>query len=177
MLSSVIAVGAGGIWSAGDWAARQSAPLAVSSLSIAVLPFVNMSSDTEQEFFSDGITEEMLNLLAKIPELRVTSRSSVFSFKGQTIDIPTIAKKLGVAHVLEGSVRKNGENLRITAQLVDTADGFHLWSETYDHDTSDVFGVQTDIAEKIATALDVVLDDDEMLRVTGMLGDYGRSVR
>ena len=121
--------------------------------SIAVLPFVNMSSDPEQEFFSDGITEEMLNLLAKIPELRVTSRSSVFSFKGQAIDIPTVAKKLGVAHVLEGSVRKSGNQVRITAQLIEAGSDIHMWSETYDRELDDVFAIQDEIAAEVVSAL------------------------
>jgi len=121
--------------------------------SIAVLPFVNMSSDPEQEFFSDGITEEMLNLLAKIPELRVTSRSSVFSFKGQAIDIPTVAKKLNVAHVLEGSVRKSGNKVRITAQLIEAGSDIHMWSETYDRELDDVFAIQDEIAAEVVSVL------------------------
>ena len=110
--------------------------------SIAVLPFVNMSSDPEQEYFSDGISEELLNLLAKIPELRVISRSSSFAFKGGKIDIPTVAKKLNVAHVLEGSVRKAGNQVRITAQLIDARTDTHLWSETYDRELANIFAVQ-----------------------------------
>ena len=121
--------------------------------SIAVLPFVNMSSDPEQEYFSDGISEEILNVLAQIPELRVAARTSAFSFKGKTIDIPSVAKALGVANVLEGSVRKSGAKVRITAQLIEAETGFHLWSQTYDRDLSDVFKVQDEIAAAIVAAL------------------------
>jgi TolB-like protein len=103
--------------------------------SIAVLPFVNMSDDPANEYFSDGISEELLNLLAKIPELRVSSRSSAFYFKGEKVDIPTVAEKLNVAHILEGSVRKAGNQVRITAQLIETRSDTHLWSETYDRPT------------------------------------------
>jgi len=99
--------------------------------SIAVMPFVNMSSDPEQEYFSDGLAEELLNLLARIPELRVAARTSSFAFKGEKVDIPTVAERLNVANVLEGSVRKAGNRVRITAQLIRGSDGYHLWSETY----------------------------------------------
>ncbi len=126
---------------------------------IAVLPFVNMSSDAEQEYFADGLTEEILNSLARLPELRVTARTSAFHFKGRNIPIPEIAKALGVAHVVEGSVRRDGDALRVTAQLVRAEDGFHLWTQTYDRSAGDVFAVQEDIAESIASALDIVLDD------------------
>jgi TolB-like protein len=98
--------------------------------SIAVLPFVNMSSDPEQEWFADGLTEELLNALARAPDLLVAARTSSFKFKGTTEDIPTIAKALGVAHILEGSVRRGRDRLRVTAQLVRASDGFHLWSQT-----------------------------------------------
>jgi len=121
--------------------------------SIAVLPFVNMSSDPEQEYFSDGISEELLNLLAKIPELRVISRSSAFSFKGKDFDIPTVAAQLNVAHVLEGSVRKAGNRVRITAQLIEARSDTHLWSETYDRELEDIFAVQDEIAVAIIGAL------------------------
>jgi TolB-like protein/lipoprotein NlpI len=121
--------------------------------SIAVLPFVNMSSDPEQEYFSDGISEEILNVLAQIPELRVAARTSAFSFKSKTIDIPTVAKALGVANVLEGSVRKSGAKVRITAQLIEAKTGFHLWSGTYDRNLSDVFKVQDEISAAIVAAL------------------------
>jgi len=125
--------------------------------SIAVLPFLNMSSDPEQEYFSDGITEEVLNLLVKIPELKVTSRSSVFSFKGQSPDIPTVAKKLGVAHILEGSVRKAGNRVRITAQLIEAGNDVHLWSETYERELDDIFAIQDEIAREVVKALKIKL--------------------
>jgi len=114
--------------------------------SIAVLPFVNMSDDPGNEYFSDGISEELLNLLAKIPELRVISRSSAFSFKGKDFDMPTIAAQLNVAHVLEGSVRKAGNQVRITAQLIEASTDTHLWSETYDRTLDDIFSIQDEIA-------------------------------
>jgi len=125
--------------------------------SIAVLPFINMSSDPEQEYFSDGITEEVLNLLVKIPELMVTSRTSVFSFKGQNVDIPTVAKKLGVAHILEGSVRKAGNRVRITAQLIEVGNDVHLWSETYERELDDIFAIQDEIAGEVVKALHIQL--------------------
>ncbi len=125
--------------------------------SIAVLPFVNMSSDEEQEYFADGLSEELLNLLAKIPELRVASRSSAFQFKGQRIDIPVVAQQLNVAHILEGSVRKDGDRLRITAQLIKADDGFHMWSESYDRELQSVFAIQDEIANAVVDALRVEL--------------------
>ena len=125
--------------------------------SIAVLPFVNMSDDAANEYFADGISEELLNLLTKIPELRVISRSSTFSFKGKNVDIPTIAKQLNVAHILEGSVRKAGNRVRITAQLIDTRSDAHLWSETYDRTLEDIFAIQDDIASEVVDSLKVTL--------------------
>ena len=132
----------------------------VSDHSIAVLPFVNMSSDPEQEYFSDGLSEELLNLLAKIPELRVAARTSSFSFKGQSIEITEIAKRLGVANVLEGSVRKSGNHLRITAQLIKADDGFHLWSETFDRELDNIFQIQDEIATAVVDALKITLLGD-----------------
>jgi len=126
--------------------------------SIAVLPFVNMSSIPEQEYFSDGISEELLNRLAQIPELRVISRSSSFSFKGKDVAIPDIAAQLSVAHVLEGSVRRMGNRVRITAQLIEASTDAHVWSESYDRDLDDIFAVQNDIAAKIGHALQVSLN-------------------
>jgi serine/threonine protein kinase/Flp pilus assembly protein TadD len=125
--------------------------------SIAVLPFVNMSADKNQEYFSDGLAEELVNDLAKIPGLRVTGRTSSFQFKGKNEDLRVIAKKLNVANILEGSVRKEGNRIRITAQLVSAADGFHLWSETYDRQLDDVFAAQEEIARNVAEALKVKL--------------------
>jgi adenylate cyclase len=125
--------------------------------SIAVLPFTNMSDDASNEFFADGITEELLNLLAKIPELEVTSRTSAFQFKGKDVDIPTVAKQLNVDHVLEGSVRKAGMKVRITAQLIDAETDKHIWSETYDRELDDIFAIQDEIARKVVDELHVTL--------------------
>jgi TolB-like protein/Tfp pilus assembly protein PilF len=125
--------------------------------SIAVLPFVNMSSDQEQEYFSDGLSEELLNLLAKIPELRVAARTSSFSFKDQNLEIPEIASRLKVAHVLEGSVRKSGNQIRITAQLIQADNGYHLWSETYDRELDNIFQIQDEIALAVVDALKITL--------------------
>ena len=121
--------------------------------SIAVLPFVNMSSDSEQEFFSDGITEEILNSLAGVKELKVAGRTSSFAFKGQNDDLRRIGEALGVNHILEGSVRKSGAQVRITAQLIQVDNGFHLWSETYDRELTDVFAIQDEIATEILKQL------------------------
>jgi len=125
--------------------------------SIAVLPFVNMSADADNEYFSDGLSEELLNLLAKIPELRVAARTSAFSFKNVDADITEIADKLNVAHVLEGSVRKSGDDIRITAQLIKASDGYHMWSETWDRTLIDVFAIQDEIAAAVVDALKVSL--------------------
>ena len=125
--------------------------------SIAVLPFVNMSSDKEQEYFSDGLSEELLNLLAKIPELRVTSRSSAFSYKGKVFKIADVGRELNVGHVLEGSVRRSGDTVRITAQLIDVAQDVHLWSETWDRTLEDVFEIQDEIASAVVNALKIRL--------------------
>ncbi|MGW8264867.1 MAG: tetratricopeptide repeat protein [Longimicrobiales bacterium] len=146
-----------GAWYVGRQSASGADPGGGASPSIAVLPFVNMSSDSEQEFFSDGISEELLNLLAKIPELRVASRTSAFSFKGQEIEISEIARRLNVAHVLEGSVRKSGDQVRITAQLVDARSDTNLWSETWDRTLEDIFAVQDEIAAMVAERLEVTL--------------------
>jgi TolB-like protein len=121
--------------------------------SIAVIPLVNLSSDKEQDYFSDGLTEELLDLLAKVPGLHVAARTSTFAFKGRDDDIATIAEKLHVGTVLEGSVRKSGDRIRITTQLINAADGFHLWSETYDRKLTDVFAVQDEIAEAVVSTL------------------------
>lgn len=124
---------------------------------VAVLPFVNMSSDAEQEFFSDGLSEELLNLLAKVSGLRVTSRSSAFAFKGKNVRVQEIADQLNVAHVLEGSVRKAGPRLRIKAQLTEARSDTLLWSETYDRTLDDIFAVQDEIAAAVVTQLKTVL--------------------
>ena len=118
-----------------------------------MLPFVNMSADPENEYFSDGITEELLNALTKVEGLQVTSRTSVFAFKGKNDDIRDIAIKLNVDKILEGSVRKSGNRVRITAQLINAADGYHLWSENYDRNLTDIFEVQDEISAIIANKL------------------------
>ena len=129
--------------------------------SIAVLPFVNMSGDVENEYFGDGIAEEILSLLAKLPQLKVASRTSSSCFKGRAFDIPTVAGRLDVATVLEGSVRRSGNRVRITAQLIDAASDSHLWSETYDRELADVFAIQDDIASSIVGALKVKLSQQQ----------------
>jgi TolB-like protein/Tfp pilus assembly protein PilF len=136
-------------------------PANIPSKSIAVLPFVNMSSDKENEYFVDGLTEEILNRLAQISALRVPGRTSSFAFKGKNTDLRQVGTELGVAHVLEGSVRKSGDRLRITSQLIRTADGFHLWSQTFDRKLDDVFAIQEEIARAIADALSTPLGLNE----------------
>ena len=133
--------------------------------SIAVLPFVNMSSDQEQEWFSDGLTEEILNALARTPDLLVTARTSSFKFKGSTEDVPTIAKALGVAHILEGSVRRERDHLRVTAQLIRASDGFHLWSQNYDRSPDEVIALQEEVAIAIATALQTAMDPTALAKM------------
>jgi TolB-like protein/tetratricopeptide (TPR) repeat protein len=133
--------------------------------SIAVLPFVNMSGDKEQEYFSEGLTEEVLNSLARINELQVAARTSSFSFQGQHPDIVTIAHKLNVGAVLEGSVRRSAHTVRITTQLVDGVSGFHIWSQSYDRDLGDVLKLQTEIATAVAGALKVTLLTDVTARI------------
>ena len=129
--------------------------------SVAVLPFTAMSSGADDGYFADGLTEEILNSLARLPELLVTARTSSFHFKDKNLPVPEIAATLGVDHIVEGSVRRSGERVRITAQLIRAEDGFHLWSDTYDRTLEDVFAVQEDIAENIAETLDVVLNEDK----------------
>jgi TolB-like protein len=126
-------------------------------VSLAVLPFADMSPGKDQEYFSDGLSEELLNQLAQLKGLRVAARTSCFAFKGQNPDLKQVSEKLGVAHVLEGSVRKAGNRLRITAQLINAADGYHLWSNTFDRELDDVFAIQEDIARAVAEALKITL--------------------
>jgi len=135
----------------------QAAPVDKETPSIAVLPFINMSRDEDNEYFADGLSEELLNVLTKIRGLRVASRTSAFSFKGKDVDIPTVAQKLNVATVLEGSVRKSGKRVRITAQLIEVASDSHLWSETYDRELEDIFAVQDDIAQSVVKELRAAL--------------------
>jgi adenylate cyclase len=125
--------------------------------SIAVLPFANWSSDPENEFFSDGISEELINLLTKLPQLQVSARTSSFAFKKKEIGVQSIARELGVKTVLEGSVRRAGKRIRITAQLIDADSGFHMWSETFDRELEDIFAVQDEIARSIVDALEITL--------------------
>jgi adenylate cyclase len=136
-------------------------PAVASAKSIAVLPFTNMSADPENEYFTDGIAEEIINALSKIQSLRVASRTASFALKGKNEEIAEIGRKLKVSTFLEGSVRRMGNRLRVTAQLVNVADGYHLWSERYDREMEDVFAIQDDISQSIVKALRVILSEDE----------------
>jgi TolB-like protein/Flp pilus assembly protein TadD len=178
LIALLLVMGGGAFWyfqDAGDApatepvvaAAPSETPVAPNDKSIAVLPFVNMSPDKDQEYFADGIAEELLNLLAQVPDLKVIARTSSFAFKGQNISIAEIAKTLNVANVLEGSVRKSGNQLRITAQLVRASDSTHLWSQTYDRSMTDVFKVQDEIANAIVQALQIQLAGGELSRRKG----------
>jgi TolB-like protein len=122
-----------------------------------VLPFVDMSSEKNQEYFSDGLAEELLHDLAKVQGLRVAARTSSFQFKSKSEDLRSVGEKLNVGTILEGSVRKEGNRVRITAQSIKVADGFHLWSETYNRELTDIFAVQDDIAHAVTSALRVTL--------------------
>jgi TolB-like protein/Tfp pilus assembly protein PilF len=146
-----------GIGLGAGWFLRPITTPGVREASIAVLPFMDMSAEGDQQYFGDGLSEEILNLLAGISELKVSGRTSSFSFKGTNVSIPEIGRTLGVAHVLEGSVRRSGDQLRITAQLVEAETGFHLWSETYNRRMADVFAIQDEIAGAIADALRLTL--------------------
>jgi TolB-like protein len=151
----------------GPTAAATVAPPAVPTVpaedkSVAVLPFADMSEKHDQEHFSDGLSEELIDRLARSPNLRVIARTSAFAFKGKNEDVRSIAAKLGVAYVLQGSVRKSADVLRVTAQLVRASDGNHLWSQTYDRNLADVFKVQDEIAEAVARALEAVLADRQL---------------
>ena len=139
----------------------QTGGLAVTTVSIAVLPFADLSPEHDQEYFSDGLAEELLNHLTKIPNLRVVARTSAFQFKGKNEDLRVIGQKLSVANILEGSVRREGNRVRINAQLIKAADGFDLWSESYDRDLKDVFVVQDNIARAVTSALQLKLRADQ----------------
>jgi len=128
--------------------------------SIAVLPFANMSRDPDDEYFSDGLAEEIMNLLAHVPGLKVTARTSAFAFRGKDQDITKIAEALRVRTILEGSVRRAGSRIRVTAQLINAEDGYHLWSERYDRELIDIFAIQDEIAQSISSALQVKLEGD-----------------
>jgi TolB-like protein/DNA-binding winged helix-turn-helix (wHTH) protein/cytochrome c-type biogenesis protein CcmH/NrfG len=142
-----------------------SAPFTPPPHSVAVLPFANLSGDPKQEYFSDGVTEELINSLAQINDLKVIARTSSFSFRDKNADIGTIARKLNVAAILEGSVRRSGNTVRITAQLIDAVNGFHIWSQDYDRDLNNVLAVQTDIATRVAHELQTKLLGDEAPRI------------
>jgi len=145
-------------------ASRQAAPADMNP-SIAVLPFANMSADKENEYFSDGLAEEIINVLANVPGLKVAGRTSSFFFRGKDVEFGEIGRRLNVEHILEGSVRKAGNRIRVTAQLIKVADGFHLWSERYDREMTDIFAIQDEITQAIAAALRIRLSPDAaMLR-------------
>jgi adenylate cyclase len=160
VLSWAYEVGPGGIHR--DKRDEDGAPVRVDNRSVGVLPFADMSPGKDQEYFSDGLTEELLNVLAQLPGLRVCSRTSSFSLKNANANISTVAERLGTAYVVEGSVRKDGDNLRITAQLIEAASDTHLWSRTYDRKLDDVFAIQDDIARQIAKVLQVKLLPDSL---------------
>jgi TolB-like protein/Tfp pilus assembly protein PilF len=174
LAAALIVIGVAVAWLATDrlrssTAARQAAAstqpveaaFAPPPRSIAVLPFVNMSGDASQDYFSDGISEELLNSLSRLNDLQVVARTSSFSFKGQNVDVATIAHKLNVGAVLEGSVRRAGNTVRITVQLINAVTGFHIWSQTYDRQLSDILKVQTDVATAVAQQLEVKLAGNE----------------
>jgi len=147
--------------------------------SIAVLPFPDMSAEKDQEHFCDGLTEELLNVLTRIPKLRVASRTSSFAFKGKEINLKEAAEKLQVAHILEGSVRKSGTKIRVTAQLIEASSDSHLWSETYDRELDDIFAIQDDIAAHIleASAWSWLRHQWRWTRHVLVLGDVSESRR
>jgi TolB-like protein len=158
-IAAVIAVGLGLLWhfqGRGE-KALTTATTSTALASVAVLPFKDMSQNKDQEYFADGVTEEILNSLAGLKDLKVTARTSAFAFKGKDVDLRTVGETLGVRHILEGSIRKDGETLRITAQLVDAKSDSHIWSRTYDRPLQDIFSVQEDIARSVAEALQVTL--------------------
>jgi TolB-like protein len=164
IIGLVLAIGGGLLWrfaTAGPLKQKVAFHADLPANSIAVLPFVNMTADKQNEYFADGLSEEILNSLARIDGMRVIGRTSSFQFKGKTEDLRTIGEKLGAANLLEGSVRREGNRARITAQLIHSSDGIHLWSETYDRTLEDTLAVQLDIAEQVAGVLDVVLDDKQ----------------
>jgi len=133
--------------------------------SIAVLPFANMSEDPKQEYFSDGITEEIITALSKIPKLFVIARNSTFTYKGKPVKVQQVSEELGVQYVVEGSVRKAEDRVRITAQLIDALTGHHIWAEKYDRDIKDIFAIQDEITMKIITAMQVKLTEGEQVDV------------
>src|SRR5688572_21641301 len=128
-------------------------PKRIDGVGICVLPFVNMSGDAQQEYFSDGISEDVITDLGKVGALFVVARNTAFTFKGRNEDVPQVAQRLGVSHVLEGSVRRSGDRVRMTAQLIDGATGGNIWAERYDHDLNDIFGLQDEFSQAIVSAL------------------------
>jgi TolB-like protein len=177
ILIALVAVVGGTVWwyvSRLDESAWQAGPAAPSirhevpqdAASVAVLPFVNMSEDPSNEYFSDGLSEEILNSLSRIPRLYVPARTSSFQFKGDDLDVVRVASELGVATVLEGSVRKSGNRIRVTAQLINGVDGYQLWSQTYDRELADIFAIQSEIADAIASALKIQLTAQQKLAAT-----------
>jgi TolB-like protein/Tfp pilus assembly protein PilF len=171
LLLVIVLLGVERVFFAGERAADAEATAAAgvdTPKSIAVLPFTDMSQSQDQGWFADGLAEEILNALVKVPDLRVAARTSSFQYKGSTLAIGDIAAELGVAHVLEGSVRSTGDRIRVTAQLIRASDGFHLWSQNYDRDVDDMIGIQEDLAINIANALETSMDPEalaEMARV------------
>ena len=158
------ALASGSLVTPTDTASLPQTPVSAAK-SVAVLPFTNMSADAENEYFTDGMAEEIINALNKVQSLRVAARTSSFAFKGKNEDVGEIGRKLKVSTVLEGSVRKMGNRLRITAQLVNVADGYHLWSERYDREMEDVFAIQDDISQAIVKALKVILSEGEKKQI------------
>ena len=150
---------------AGDRASAPAAQVAVRKLSICVLPFANVSDDPEQEYFSDGISEDIITDLSKVSALSVVARNTAFTFKGKSVKVPDVARELGVSHVLDGSVRKAGNRVRVTAELIDGAAGDHIWAERYDRDLTDIFALQDEISEAIVTALKVKLMLQEKMAI------------
>ena len=171
LVLAIVVLGVERVFFAGEPAADAEATAAAgvdTPKSIAVLPFTDMSQAQDQEWFADGLAEEILNALVKVPDLRVAARTSSFQYKGSGLAIGDIASELGVAHVLEGSVRSGADRIRVTAQLIRASDGFHLWSQNYDRDVDDMIGIQEDLAVNIANALETSMDPQalaEMARV------------
>ncbi|MEY2853949.1 MAG: hypothetical protein RL030_1081 [Pseudomonadota bacterium] len=166
---ALLLVAGAALWTAtrGNADRPEATDVAAAPVTLAVLPFVNFSSDPEQEYFSDGLSEEILNQLAQVSNLAVTARTSSFSFKGKNEDMRVIGEKLGVANLLEGSVRKDGARLRITAQLINAGSGAHLWSRTYDRELKDVFALQEEVAKDVTQALSITLDVGDLPRIRG----------
>ena len=163
MVGVVVLIVFVGLFSAQQTGDDQPVPaVPIDAASVAVLPFANMSNDPDNEYFSDGLTETLLHMLAQIPDLRVAARTSSFAFKGQNVHVREIAAALGVAHILEGSVQRAGDEVRITAQLIRASAGFHVWSEAYDRTVDDIFSTQDEIARKVGYALtESLLGPDE----------------